>query len=128
MKELLNLPGKDLKEFVSFSLGAYVVKRARIKAPDLSPTDHLIYELIQNCILKGYDLSSLLALADSFQGSSLESTDVARSRMRSRIKKLYELGASKDATIKHLEAQNSAVIAYLKSLGLDLGSELNPEQ
>lgn len=118
LKELLEIPGKNLYKFVVFSLDTYIEKKVRLKAPELSPTDHIIFELLQNCILKGYDYDSLLTVADTFKGSSKASEKVQKSRMRKRITELFDLLVFKDAKIQSQAIHNSHVLEYLKFFGI----------
>lgn len=120
LDELLQIPGERLYKFIVFSLGAYIEKKVRLKAPDLSPTDHIIYELIQNCILKGYDYDSLLGVVDTFNGSKKSSEKVQKSRMRKKMTELYDLLVFKDLKIANKAIQNNHVKEYLKFLGISV--------
>src|SRR5690606_613329 len=51
LRDFLEIPESNLKDFVIFSLKSYIVPRYRIKSPKLSPSDFIIFELIQNCLL-----------------------------------------------------------------------------
>lgn len=121
LEEYLEIPESKLFNFVCFSLNAYIVQQTRLKAPDLSPTEHIIYELLQNCILKGYDYKSLLCIVDSFKGSSGENPtsqkvlEVSRSRMRKKITELYDLLLhGKDDSILKKENHNAEINDYLQ--------------
>jgi len=118
--ELLEIPQENLYDFCVFSMNSYVETKARQKAPNLSPTDHIIYELLQNCILKGYDYKSLLNIVEDFKGSSAQTTSVARSRMRSKITELYDLLVFKDVKIQQKANHNSHVLEYLNFLNIKL--------
>mgnify|MGYP006896870954 CR=1 FL=1 len=116
LEEYLEIPEKKLFDFVCFSLNSYLTKEVRVKAPNLAPTDHLIYELMQNCILKGYDYDSLLSIADTFNNASAKSTEVSRSRMKKKITELFDLliHHKKDTHLLGIEKQNMLVNEYLK--------------
>lgn len=118
LKEYLEIPQSDLLRFVKFSLGAYVIEQSRMKAPNLSPTEHIIFELIQNCILKGYDFDTLIMLVETFEGSTTESTQVSRSRMRKKIKELFDLQIHFDAKLQVKATANKHVNEYLNFLKL----------
>lgn len=116
LEEYLEIPEKNLFAFVCFSLNSYLTKEVRVKAPNLSPTDHLIYELLQNCILKGYDYESLLSIADTFKNASVKSTEVSRSRMKKKITELFDLliHNKKDTHLLGIEKQNMKIKEYLE--------------
>ena len=120
LTEYLNIPEKDLYNVVIFSINSYIENKIRQKAPNLSPTDHIIYELIQNCILSGYDFKTLQFIAMSFKGSSKQSTDVAQSRMRKKIKDLFDLLIHKDLKIQNKATHNNHVLEYLKFINFKL--------
>ncbi|WP_142786093.1 hypothetical protein [Changchengzhania lutea] len=118
LREYLLIPQEDLRRFVVFSLTTYIEKQPRLRAPNLSPTDHIIFELIQNCIRSGHDLTTLLSIVESFEGSSMETQKVQRSRMRKKIKELFNLNTSKDLELQQKVYENEKVNEYLKQLGL----------
>ena len=118
LSEYLELPQEDLMKFCVFSINSYIEKKARVKAPDLSPTDHIIFELMQNCVFKGYSGKDLLSIADSFKGSNAETTSVAQSRMRKKIKDLFDLLIHKDIKIQSQATQNAHIKEYLTFLNL----------
>lgn len=120
LKEFVEIPESNLREFVVFSLKSYIEPQFRIKSPDLSPTDHIIFQLIQNCYQKGYDKDSLLQIADLFDNHNKDSTDVARSRIRSKIKSLSDLILNTDLKIAAKENYNHHVISYLNQLNLKI--------
>lgn len=120
LEDLLNLSQRQLYSFIVFSLGAYIEKPVRLKSPKLGPTEHIIYELIQNCILKGYDYESLLCVVDTFEGSKKSSEKVAKARMRKQITELYDLLVFKDLKIANKVIQNNHVLEYLKFLGISV--------
>lgn len=120
LKELLEVPGKDLYKFVVFCLDTYLEKKVRLKAPELSPTDHIIYELLQNCVLRGYDYDSLLSVVDTFKGATKESAKVSKSRMRKKITQLFDLLVMKDVKIQSQINHNSHVLEYLKFFGIKI--------
>ena len=119
LDEYLKIPQRDLYRFICSSVGAYVENKSRLKAPNLSPTEHVIFELLQNCVLKGYDYKTLLCVVDNFKGSTDQSTQVAKSRMRSKIKELFDYLIHKDLKFKSIENHNNHVIEYLKTLGIN---------
>lgn len=114
--EYLEIDLGKLYDFLTFSISAYIQTKARIKAPNLSPSEHIIFELIQNCVLKGYDFESLLAIADTFKGSTPASTPVARSRMRAKITEIFDLLYEKDLKIQSKAMYNNHVLDYLRYL------------
>ncbi|MFI1773757.1 hypothetical protein [Thalassobellus citreus] len=118
LKDYLEIPQEKLINFVKFSLNSYLEKQKRLKAPNLSPTEHIIFELIQNCIHKGHDLSTLLPIVETFQGSSPETTRMQRSRMRATIKRLFDLNTNKDLELQQKVYENEKINEYLKLLGL----------
>ncbi|TJY33390.1 hypothetical protein [Pontimicrobium aquaticum] len=120
LKEYLEFTPKQLNDFVVFSLKSYITPQYRIKSPQLSPTDHIIFELIQNCIIKGYDEDSLLQLVNTFQSNDKKSTYVAQSRMRFKIKKLMGLIVFKDQKLQSKLNYNNHVLSYLKQLNIKL--------
>jgi len=119
LEEYLKIPQRDLYRFICFSVGAYVETKSRLKAPNLSPTEHVIFELLQNCVIKGYDFETLLLVVNSFKGSTEKSTQVAKSRMRSKIKELFDFLIHKDIKIQTKANNNNHVIEYLKTLGVE---------
>lgn len=121
LQELLDIPDKDLYGFVVFSLNAYLEKKIRVKAPDLSPSDHLIFEFMQNNLISGrFDLESLLSAADTFKGATKASERVQKSRMRKKITELFDLIIFKDAKISTLEKHNHHILEYLKFFGIQI--------
>ena len=120
LQELLEVGSEDLYKFVCFSLSSYVVKSPRIKAPDLSPNDHLIFELVQNSIISGFSFDQVLSLVNTFKGSSPAATAVAHSRMKKKLTELFDLAIMKDIKIKSKEQHNKHIIEYLKYLQIEL--------
>jgi hypothetical protein len=120
LEEFLQVPQENLFKFIMFSLTSYIVKSPRVKAPELSPTDHLIFELIQNCILKGYDYKNILSLVETFKGSSPGATAVAHSRMKKKLTDLFDLAVFKDAKIYSIGNHNTHVLEYLRYLQVDI--------
>lgn len=118
LEEYFNLTAKELYNVVVFSINSYIETKPRQKAPNLSPTDHVIYELMQNCILKGFDFKTLLCIVESFDGGSVKSTEVARSRMRKKIKDLFDLLIHKDLKIEAQATYNFHVLEYLSFIKL----------
>lgn len=118
--ELVNISKSDLLKFVKFSISSYITKSIRKKAPNLSPTDHIIFELIQNCVLSGYDFNTLLSVSNTFKGNSDQTTANGQSRIRKRVTTLYDLLIHKDLKLQSKANQNKHVISYLEYLGLKL--------
>lgn len=118
--DYLQIPQKDLYNVVIFSINGYIENAPRQKAPNLSPSEHIMYELIQNCVLKGYDHKTLLTIVDTFKGSSVASTNVARSRMRKQITDLFDLLIHKDLKIESQVRHNNHVLEYLKFINFKL--------
>lgn len=118
LREYFEISQKDLYNFVVFSLNAYIITKPRVKAPNLSPSDHLLYESIQNNIIKGYDYKSLLSLVETFKGSSPKATKNAKSRMRKKIAYLYDLLIHKDLKIQAKSNHNFHVLEYLRFLNI----------
>lgn len=120
LAEYLEISQKELFNVIVFSINSYIENKPRQKAPNLSPTDHLIYELIQNCIMSGYDHKTLLNIVLTFKGSSLETTQVAQSRMRKKITDLFDLLIHKDVKIQSQANHNKHVLEYLNFINLRL--------
>jgi hypothetical protein len=120
LNELLEIEETKLYDFVCFCIGSYVNKQARLKSPNLSPNDHLIFELMQNCIRKGYDFEMLYSIADTFKGSTPESGEVAKTRMRKKITELYQLADKIEDEQYRIWKHNRIVTDYLKSLKINL--------
>ena len=120
LEEYLNLSQAELYQVIVFSLNSYIELKARQKAPNLSPTDHIIYELIQNCIISGYDHKALLNVVISFKGSTPEATHVSHSRMRKKINELFDLLIFKDVKIQTKANQNAHILEYLNFLNLKI--------
>ena len=116
LDDYLQLPQNDLMKFCIFSINGYIETKARVKAPDLSPTDHIIFELLQNCIIKGYDFKHLEAICETFKGSTSESTKVAKSRIKKKIKDLFDLIIHKDLKLQTQASHNKHVLSYLEFL------------
>lgn len=118
LNEFLLIKEKDLYNIIVFSINSYIETKPRQKAPNLSPTDHIIFELIQNCLLAGMDYKTISNLVLSFKGSTQQSTDVARSRMRKKIKDLFDLLIHKDLKIQGIAKHNAHVLEYLSFINL----------
>jgi hypothetical protein len=116
--DFLEIPEKNLHSFLNFSLNSYVNKTRTLPTPQLSPTDHLLYNLIQMCIDKGYDKIDILAVCDTFKGANVESDKVAKSRLKNKVKKLIDLLVDKDRKIKEKLQTNQAVKVYLNEFGI----------
>lgn len=120
LNELVNIEEIELRKFVVFSITSYVKAITRKKAPNLSPTDHIIFELMQNCVLKGYDFETILSLRDNFKGTSDQVTANARSRMKTKLTEIFDLLIHKDFKIQAKEKHNNHVIEYLKFFGIKI--------
>lgn len=120
LKELLEISEQPLHNFIKFSINSYVEPRVRMKSPKLSPTDHVIFELLQNCIRSGYDEASLLSIAESFESTDKQTTANARTRIRSKIRKLKDLIINTDIKIQTKLNYNAHVIEYLNNIGLNI--------
>lgn len=120
LEDLLLIDNKDLYKFIVFSLSSYIEQKPRLKAPNLSPSDHIIFELIQNCILKGYNHENIVSLVDTFKGSAKASEKVAKARMRAKINHLYDLIIFKDQKIAAKVSHNNHVLEYLEFLGIKI--------
>lgn len=120
LREYLNFSEGQLRNFVIFSLKSYIIPQYRIKSPKLSPTDHIIFELLQNCIMKGYDQNSLLKVVDTFSSNTKEITQVNQSRMRKRIRDLLDTIIMKDVKIQTKLNYNNHVLSYLEQLNIKL--------
>ncbi|WP_417290932.1 hypothetical protein [Corallibacter sp.] len=118
LEEYLEIPSKNLKDVIIFSNSAYIGKDYRVKSPNLSPSDHIIFELIQNCLRKGFTQDDLLNIAETFHSNSKASTDVSRSRIRSKIKDLSKLILNKDLKLQTEHNYNNHVNEYLKRMNL----------
>lgn len=118
--ELLEIPRAQLYNVITFSIGAYVnVKKLRTKAPKLPPMEHLIYELMANNVQEGRDFQQIIAIADTFIGSSKGATEVAKTRMRQKITELYDLMTFKDEKLKLTAERSEVVNDYLRALGIN---------
>lgn len=118
LKELLEIEEKPLNDFVKFSCNSYVYKFPKLKAPNLSPTEHLIFELLQLSIMKGCDFEQCLDLVNSFVGTSPDSTKVAKSRMRSTLKRLFKILESKSKVFRQKAYNNAEINKTLASWGV----------
>jgi hypothetical protein len=120
LKELLDISHKDLFKVITFSLESYIEKKIRVKSPNLSPLEHIIFELMQNCYNTGYDLKSLLPIADLFKGNNNASTVVSRSRIRSKLKEMddYLLKSNPEHEFIKKVSKNSKINEYLAIFNL----------
>jgi len=118
LREFLELPQDQLLNFVKFSVESYIINKARIKSPDLSPTDFIIYELIQNSVIKGYSYEAIILLLNGFKGSTPEATKVAKSRMKKKVTELYDLLIHRDIKIESKSIHNNHIIEYLNFIGI----------
>jgi hypothetical protein len=113
--DLLNISQKDLFNTVLFSLNAYVENKPRVTNDTFSPSDFILFEMMQNQYNAGYDLSSLVVIADKYKSKMKASENVARSRIRSKIREIDNiiLNSSPDHEfIKNLK-KNEIVNEYL---------------
>jgi hypothetical protein len=119
LQDFLSIPQSDLYNFVVFSVNGYIETKPRQHAPDLSPSDHMLYEAIQSLIIAGHDFETLKhQLIDGFKGTSPSVTDVSRSRMRKKFKDLFDLLVHKDLKIASVAQYNAHVHSYLEFLNL----------
>lgn len=118
LKELLDLSKNSLQNFIRFSLKSYVEPTRKMKSPNLSPTDHIIFELIQKCIQMGHDEKSILSIAESFETTTEKTTANARSRIRTKIKNMMGLIINTDIKIQSKLNYNAHVLSYLGSIGI----------
>lgn len=120
LRELLQIETKDLFKVIIFSLESYIEKKARVKSPNLAPQDHIIFELMQNCYMCGYDLKTLLSIADTFKSSSDANTKVLRSRIRSKLKQMDNYLLKNDPTheFEKKVAVNSKINEFLEIFNL----------
>lgn len=123
LEELLSIPENQLFEFICFSLNSYVMVQARIKSPVLSPTDYIIYELLQNCHSKGYDFEMLVELADGFEGNNDKSTAVARSRIRNKITELFNMLGEADEVARLKKEHNNEIKGFLEFFKVEFKSQ-----
>lgn len=120
LREYLDISQNQLWDFVVFSINGYIENSPRVTCPNLSPTDHIIYELLQNSISLGHDHKSILNIVENWKGSSPAATQVGKSRMRSKINELFDLLVFKDAKIITKSNHNKHVLAYLDFTGFKL--------
>lgn len=118
VEELLEIPQAKLYDFVCFSLGAYIEKQTRLKSENMTPTDHLIFQLIQNSVFEGHDLNTLLPIADAYTCENEQTQSVARTRLRNKIKSLYQLMEKESETMAKISAENTEVMEILKHFKL----------
>jgi len=120
LNELLNIPKNELFKFICFSLNSYIEEKPRVKSPNLSPLEHIIFELMQNCYNKEYTLNDLLSIADTFKGNSKAVTDVSRTRIRNKIKELDNIILKNDVYghIKKQVLKNDKISDYLSIFNL----------
>lgn len=119
LNDLLNIPQTDLKKFVLFSIEEYIMQRIRKRVSDLSPTDHIIFETIQTAVILGADFETILNCFKTFKGTSPQTTANGKTRIKKRVKYLYDLLIHKDIKIEIIANSNKNVIEYLKYLGLN---------
>ncbi len=116
LNELLEIPQYNLYQFIIFSFNSYIEKQQRIASPNLSPTEHIIYELLCNCISSGYDFNSLISVIDNFKGNTAETTAVSKSRMKTKITELLKLIEAKDMKLAKKAQHNKNISNYLEFL------------
>ena len=119
LNELLDVTPKELFNVLVFSIKGYINPVKRVLRHDLSPAEHVIFELLQNSIQAGYSHKQLLAIADTFKGSNTNTTAVAQTRIRKQITKIYDLLIHKDLKIKSKATHNAHIVEYLSFMGLD---------
>ena len=120
LEDLVQISKIDLKRFITFSIESYLVKRIRRKAPNLAPKDHLIYELMQNCVMNGDDFQTILLVLNSFKGTSKQNTANSRYKMKKLLTELFDLLIHKDLKILNKANNNNHVLEYLRFLGLNV--------
>lgn len=118
LKDLVQISKRDLKKFIIFSIDSYISKRIRRKAPNLAPKDHLIFELMQNCLINGADFESILLVLNSYKGTTPQNTANSRYKMRKLLTELFDLLIHKDLKIQTKINNNNHVLEYLRYLGL----------
>lgn len=120
LQELLQIETTQLYKFLQYSVSSYVETKPRIKNPNLSPSEHIMFQLIQSLVLNGYDYFTILQQTiETYKGSSKATTQMQKSRMKLQITKLYDLLIHKDIKIQEISDQNQEVNNYLKSIGLN---------
>ena len=118
--DLLRLSEKQLYNFLTFSINGYIEKKPRKRAAGLSPTDHLIYELIVNSLEAGYDFKDILSIADTWKGSKPSVTPVGKSRMRRKMEELFNLVIHKDIKIRNKQTYNHHIREYFRYLQIEI--------
>ncbi|MHB1108421.1 MAG: hypothetical protein ACYCZ2_18850, partial [Lutibacter sp.] len=124
LRDLLEIEQKDLYRFVVFSLNSYIEQKQRVKIADLSPTDYLLFELIQNCVLNGYGFKTLISIAQNYYTDGSKYNEVARSRMKKKITDLYDLLIHKSEKLNKKAQLNNNVTEYIDFFTIDTNLKL----
>ena len=114
LDELLEIDKQSLVDFIVFSKSSYIGKWFKMKSPNLSPQDHIIFELIQKCILNGASTSELLDVAETFKGTSDQTTRNAKTRIRKKIKQLSNMILKNNEKLSRNNNLNNDAYEYLK--------------
>lgn len=121
LRELLDIPQKDLYKFVVWCINSYIETKTRVKAADLSPQDHMLFEMMQTLVFNGHTHDTILAMCiPGFKGSSPDVTKNAKSRMKKKLTDLFDLLIHKDLKIQSMANHNKHVIEYLNFLQIKL--------
>lgn len=117
--ELLEMPKKEMYNVITSSLNEYIIKMKRVKTDKLSPTEYLIFEMIQHLIELGMSYNEILSIAKLYKGSSDNNTKMGKARTKKIINKLFDLAFEKDAKIREKNKINTEVKKYLNFLGIN---------
>lgn len=120
LEDLVKISKINLKKFIIFSVESYITKKIRSKAPNLPPKDHLIFELMQNCLINGADFKSILLVLNSYKGTTPQNTANSRYKMKKLLTELFDLLIHKDIKIQTKANNNNHVLEYLRYLGLEV--------
>ena len=74
---------------------------------------------MQTCIYNGSDFEQIMNYVETFKGTSQKVTANARSRMRKKIKEIYDLLIHKDFKIQAKLNHNNHVLEYLRFFGIN---------
>lgn len=118
LEELLEIPTKEMHNFIVFSIDSYIHTLPRKKVFGLSPSEHLMFELMQTLVLKGYDYEYIINLTKTFTGQNQNSSKVGKKRLKKLATKLFDLLIHKDLKIQSKANQNSHILEYLNWLGI----------
>ena len=125
LKQYLDIPQINLYNFIIFSLNSYIkLPIVRKKPISLNPTDHIIFEFIQNQIIKGFTLEQLLSVSLTFKSENQATQSVQRSRIRQKIKKIYQYILYLEPIKIHQNNHNQFVSEYLQLNGLNISNFL----